>query len=309
MRDPEGWVEDLAGAADRVRSRFRGRKFELESITNIKSGACPEDCSFCSQSAHYQTDVQKFSLIDEEEALQRARLAEEAGASQFCLVAAWRGPSEQDFQGVLKIVRRLVRDTGLDIHCSLGFLTDEEARTLKQEGVQRYNHNLETAESFFPKICSTHTWQERVETMRRVKKAGMELCSGGIIGLGETPEERAELALAAWREGVDEFPLNILNPRPGTPLAESARLKPLEIVRTIAIFRLIMPKVVLKVSGGREVNLGPYQEFAFRAGADSLILGDYLTTKGARPEEDVELVKRLGFEVQLPKRGILSVHR
>ena len=240
----------LAQAADRVRRHFRKDRFEIESITNIKSGACPEDCTFCSQSAHYTTDAQKYPLIDEEETLRRAKAAEESGATKFCLVAAWRGPSAGEFKDVLKIIRRLQDETGLDVHCSLGFLDQAQAETLKAEGVKRYNHNLETAESFFPKICTTHSWQERMETIRTVKRAGMEVCSGGIIGMGETPDERLELAFAAAEAGVDEFPLNILNPRAGTPLERSGALEPLTVVRTIAIYRLIMPRVILKISGG-----------------------------------------------------------
>ena len=290
-------VLELAAAATRIRERFTGKEVDLCALVNAKSGQCAEDCKFCSQSAHYGTDVSNYALMDAEQIVERARQAKEFGAQRFCIVMANRGLSDKDLPVICEAVRRVKEEVGILPECSLGFVTDDQLTQLKAAGMTRYNHNLETSESHFPEICTTHTYQDRLATLRQLRKHGLEICSGGILGLGESRKERLDLAFALAEMEVECAPINVLNPRPGTPLAEETPPDPMEVIKTIAVFRFILPKSKLELGGGREVNLRDFQSLAFLAGANSLIIGGYLTTRGRQPAQDMELLKDLGFTV------------
>lgn len=244
----------LTNCANIITKKFNEESIDVESLINAKSGNCPEDCSFCAQSTFYETGITKYPLLADDIILEKAREAQVNGAASFCLVCAYREPSQNDFQKICKIIEKLRKDVKLDINVSLGFMTSERARRLKSLGVKRYNHNLETSESFFSKICKTHNFSDRIRTARIVKDAGLELCCGGIIGMGETPRQRIELAFSISTLQPDEVPINILIPRKGTPKElDTSSIHPINIIRTIAVWRFIIPKTILKIAGGREV--------------------------------------------------------
>ncbi len=297
--EAETWPEvlTLAAQATRIRERFTGGEVDLCALVNAKAGQCAEDCKFCSQSGHYSTDISTYPLMDADQIVERAKQAKGFGAKRFCIVTATRGLSDRDLPLLCEAVRRVKEETGLVPECSLGFVTDGQLAQLKAAGMTRYNHNLETAESHFPNICTTHTYQERLGTLRQLRRHGLEICSGGILGLGESRAERVQLAFALAEMDVECAPINVLNPRPGTPLEESAPPDPMEVVKTIAVFRFILPRAKLELGGGREVNLRDFQSLAFLAGANSLIIGGYLTTRGRQPGQDMQLLKDLGFTV------------
>ena len=287
----------LIALANRVRLDRHGAGVELESIISAKTGGCAEDCAFCSQSRHWPGPVRPEPFVDIAEMVRSARRSEELGASEFCLVLAVRGPDERIMDRVLEAVAALQESTGLRVACSLGLLSAEQARTLAGAGVHRYNHNLETSRSFFPAICTTHTWEDRFETCKQVVASGMELCSGGIIGMGETPRQRVELAFELAALHPREVPINFLNPRQGTPLESRALLPALEAVKMIALFRLVLPDAVLRPAGGREVILRDLQALGMLAGANALIMGNYLTTLGRTPQDDLRMLADLGMPV------------
>ena len=295
----EEWsdVLQLAAEATRIRQRFTGNEVDLCALVNAKAGQCAEDCKFCSQSGHWNTGVTAYPLMEADQIVERARQAKEFGAKRFCIVTATRGLSDRDLPLLCEAIRRVKDETGLVPECSLGFVTDEQLEQLKAAGMTRYNHNLETAESHFPDICTAHTYQDRLETLKQLRRHGLEICSGGILGLGESREERLQLAFALAELDVECAPINVLNPRPGTPLEGQAPPDPKEVIKTIAVFRFILPKSRLELGGGREVNLRDFQAMAFLAGANSLIIGGYLTTHGRRPNQDLQLLKDLGFTV------------
>ena len=290
-------LPDLVALAHRVRLEYCGDEVELESLINAKSGACPEDCAFCSQSARFATDVDVYPFLDLDEVLGAARATRAAGATQFCIVVAVRGPEERLLRKVLNAVDAVHEETGLEVACSLGLLTREQAERLADAGVRRYNHNLETCRAVFPRICTTHTYDDRVETARLATEAGMELCSGGILGMGERLDERVDFAFELAELGPCEVPINLLDPRPGTPLGDQPLLSPREALQAIALFRLILPSAWLRLAGGRERVLGELQAMGLLAGANALIVGNYLTTLGRRPEEDLALLDALGMPV------------
>ncbi len=290
-------LPDLVALAHRVRLEYCGDEVELESLINAKSGACPEDCAFCSQSARFATDVDVYPFLDLDEVLGAARATRAAGATQFCIVVAVRGPEERLLRKVLNAVDAVHEETGLEVACSLGLLTREQAERLADADVRRYNHNLETCRAVFPRICTTHTYDDRVETARLATEAGMELCSGGILGMGETLDERVDFAFELAELGPCEVPINLLDPRPGTPLGDQPLLSPREALQAIALFRLILPSAWLRLAGGRERVLGELQAMGLLAGANALIVGNYLTTLGRRPEEDLALLDALGMPV------------
>jgi len=290
-------VLELASEATRIREKFTGKEVDLCALVNAKSGECAEDCKFCSQSGHYSTDVSAYPLMDAQQIVERAKQAREFGAKRFCIVTATRGLSDRDLPVLCEAVRRVKEEVGILPECSLGFVTDEQLEQLKAAGMTRYNHNLETSESNFPNICTTHTYQDRLNTLRQLRRHGLEICSGGILGLGESRQERLELAFALAEMEVECAPINVLNPRPGTPLESVTPPDPLEVIKTIALFRFILPKSKLELGGGREVNLRDFQSLAFLAGANSLIIGGYLTTHGRQPVQDLQLLKDLGFTV------------
>ncbi len=270
----------------------------LRSIISAQTGNCPEDCAFCSQSAHYDTEINAHPLMAAEKILKAAQQAEKLGAMDFCIVISAKGPTPRIFKKVLEAVDLLRRETNLKIGCSLGELTEEQAFTLKEHGVWRYNHNLETCRSYFPNICTTHTYDDRVRTAKLVKKADMHLCSGGILGMGESVRQRIEFAFEIKELDPSWVPINFLNPRPGTPLGHLPMVSPFEAVKTIAIFRLILPDKILMTAGGREVTLRDLQAMGLLAGANAMILGNYLTTSGRPPEEDLRMLD----DLQMPVR-------
>ena len=291
-------IMELAAVANRVRVEFMGNRIDLCSLLNAKSGRCSEDCAFCAQSAHYKTEAPAYSLMDTDQMVKEAKEAQKSQTERFCLISSGRNLNEKEFETVLNALSQIRVETDLALDCSFGTLTQERAEALKKVGATRYNHNLETAESHFSKICTTHSFQDRVQTIEILKNQGFSICCGGIIGLGESARQRMELAFSLRALGIDCIPLNILNPRPGTPLEHSDPIPPMEIIKTIALFRLILPKGTLKIAGGREVNLRDLQPLALLAGANGLILGNYLTTPGRSAEDDLTMLRDLGFEVR-----------
>lgn len=292
----------LCAAADRVRQACCGNTVDLCSIINVKSGNCSENCSFCSQSAHHLgTDSPVYGLKSTEEILAQAKSAQAAGAKRFCLVSQGRGPKysspkSAEFEQILATVRRILAETNIKPCCALGEVTPEQAQALKEAGVTRYNHNLEAAEHFFPEIVTTHTWRDRVATVKNLKAAGIQACTGGIMGLGESWEDRVDLALALRELEVESVPLNLLNPRDGTPLSDRPKLNADEALKAIAIFRLILPKQILRYAGGREAVMGELQALGLKAGINAMLIGHYLTTMGQPPEQDHAMLNELGLQ-------------
>jgi biotin synthase len=268
----------------------------VEALVNAKSGRCPEDCSFCAQSSFYDTGIKKYPLLSKEELVKKAARAKEAGATSFCLVCAYRDPPEKDFQHICEAIKEIRSKLDIEVNVSMGFLTLSRARKLKELGVKRYNHNLEAAESFFSKICNTHDFSDRVNTAKIVKEAGLQLCSGGIIGMGESPRQRIELAFSLASLYPEEVPVNILISREGTPLASLKPIEPLEAIKTIAVWRFIMPRTILKIAGGREVHLKHNDRLALKAGANGIITGGYLTTGGNTTNNDIAMIKEIGLK-------------
>lgn len=291
----------LAKCANTITRKFCGDIVDIESLVNAKSGSCPEDCSFCAQSSFYDTGISKYTLLPTEKLVEQAKNAKEGGSTSFCLVCAYRSPPEKDFENLCQSITEIKNKIGIDVNVSLGFMTPERAKRLKSLGVKRYNHNLETAKSYFSKICKTHSYDDRVNTAKIVKEAGLELCSGGIIGMGESPLQRLELAFSLADLDPDEVPVNILIPREGTPLIDISKnnsgLSNDDIIKTIAVWRFIMPKTILKIAGGREVHLGDDGKYILQAGANGIISGGYLTTGGNRHNKDIEMIKEIGLKV------------
>jgi len=286
----------LSNAANEITRQINGNLVDVETLINAKKGKCQEDCSFCSQSAFYKSGIDTYKLLPAADIVQNARISKENGVKSFCLVCAWRGPTENDFEQICEIIKEINDKIGIEVNCSLGFITQDMALRLKQSKVKRYNHNLEAARSFFSKICTTHTYDERMHTNLIVKNAGLELCCGGIIGMGETRMQRLELGLDLAKLSPEECPINILVPQKGTPLQYQARLPLSEILRTIAAFRFLMPKTILKIAGGREVYLANEQEKVLLGGANGIITGGYLTIGGNSPASDLEMISKIGLE-------------
>jgi biotin synthase len=294
---PEELTPALAALAHAVRLDRMGATVEVEGILSARTGGCPEDCAFCSQSSHFETGVQATPFLDTDEVLEAARETAKLGASEFCIVLAVRGPDERTMRRILDLVPLVNRETGLDVAVSAGILDREQAERLAAGGVHRYNHNLETARSFFAQIVTTHTWDERFDTCRLVREVGMELCCGALLGMGESTEQRLEL-LGQLREVEPcEVPVNFLNPRPGTPLQIRRPVTPLEAIRWIALFRIALPGVILRYAGGREVTLRELQAMGMTSGINALIVGNYLTTLGRSPEEDLAMLGDLEMPI------------
>lgn len=292
----------LCAAADRVRQECCGNVVDLCSIGNVKSGSCSENCGFCAQSAHHPgKDSPIYGLKSTEEILAQAKAAAAAGAKRFCLVSQGRGPKysspkSPEFERILETVRQIIDQTDIKPCCALGEITPEQAQALKEAGVTRYNHNLEASEDFFPSIVSTHQWGDRVETIKNLKSVGIQACTGGILGMGESWEHRVDLALSLRELEVESVPLNLLNPREGTPLGERPRLDPYEALKAIAIFRLILPEQIIRYAGGRETVMGELQALGLQAGINAMLIGHYLTTLGQPPEADHQMLASLGLE-------------
>lgn len=300
LRLPDEALDPLLQLAHEVRMRWCGPEVEVEGIVSLKTGGCPEDCHFCSQSGLFQSPV-RAAWLDIPMLVEAAKQTAKTGATEFCIVAAVRGPDEKLMAQVAAGITAIKDAVDINIACSLGMLTQEQVDALAAMGVHRYNHNLETARSYFPNVVTTHTWEERFETLRLVREAGMEVCCGGIIGLGETVEQRAELAGQLAAVEPDEVPLNFLNPRPGTPLADREPLDGADALRTVAAFRLAMPRTVLRFAGGREITLGDLgARQGLLGGINAVIVGNYLTTLGRAAEADIDL---LG-ELQMPIKAL-----
>jgi biotin synthase len=298
---PLSEVPYLAAVGNEVRLKFCGNKIESCALSNIKSGNCSEDCKFCAQSGHYKTDSAAYPQISVDEIVEQAKAAEAMGASEFCMVSSgWGATNEKEFQTVLEAVRRIKKECNIFIDASLGFLTPDQVTQLKEAGLFRNNHNLEASKNYFEKICTTHTYEQRASHVEMVRHYGIHPCSGGILGMGESVKDRIDLAFALKGLHADCVPINILNPRCGTPLGDVRSLEPMEVIKYIALFRLIMPKATIKIAGGREVNLRDLQAMAMQAGANGLIIGNYLTTLGRNPAQDIQMLKDLGFEIAEP---------
>ena len=293
---PEENIKDLAKCANEITRDFNGEKMDVEQLNNIKKNSCSEDCTFCGQSAFFDTGIDTYQLPTPDEVVTKAQKAKEEGAESYCLVAAWREPTPNDFEKVCKIITKVNDKVGISIECSLGFLTIQQATKLKELGVKRYNHNLETAKSKFSEICTTHTYEDRLKTLEIARGAGLELCTGGIIGLGETREQRLELTLELARIYPEEITINILVPVPGTPLELQTELPNSEIVRIFSVIRFLLPESVIKISGGRETNLSDSGEELLQSGANGIITAGYLTMGGNEAKKDREMIEKIGLQ-------------
>jgi biotin synthase len=287
----------LAALAHKVRLAWCGPTVEVEGIVSAKTGGCPEDCGFCSQSARFASPVRAAPLLDLDQLLAAAEETAQLGASEFCIVVALRGPDERTLARVIEAVPLIQDRTGLNVAASLGILTSDQAERLADAGLHRYNHNLETARSFFAQVVTTHTWEERVKTCGLVRDAGMELCCGVLLGMGESDEQRLELLTQLRDVDPAEVPVNFLSPRPGTPMAGRPLVEPLDAIRWIALLRLALPGVILRYAGGREVTLRDLQAAGLTSGINALIVGNYLTTLGRAPQDDLDMLADLGMPV------------
>ena len=292
---PDADLPLLIGLAHRVRVARMGPAVEIESIVSAKTGGCPEDCAFCSQSARHDSGVERHPMLDTSRLVALARRARETGSTEFCIVVAVRGPDRRLLDQVCEVARAIRAEVGIEVDASLGLLRDGQAEQLAAAGVHRYNHNLEAGPRFFPRVCTTHTFEDRQATCRRVTAAGMELCSGGIFGMGESWDDRLDLAFALRELEAREIPCNFLDPRPGTPLQGREPLRPLDALRCTAMVRLVNPDAVVRYAGGRELVLRDLQSYAMVAGANGLIAGDYLTTLGRSAELDLAMLADLGM--------------
>jgi biotin synthase len=289
-------LEYLSNAANEITRKLNGDLIDVETLINAKKGNCPEDCSFCSQSAFYKSGIDTYQLLPPEIIVENARKTKNDGVKSFCLVCAWRGPSELDFEQICEVIKQVNDSVGIEVNCSLGFISEQMALRLKNLKVKRYNHNLESSRSFFSQICTTHTYQNRIDTARIVKQVGLELCCGGIIGMGESRIQRLEMGLDLSELDPEECPINILVPQKGTPLEFQEKISLGEILRTIATYRFLMPKTILKIAGGREVYLTNDQEKVLLGGANGIITGGYLTIGGNTPKDDLQMIAQLGLE-------------
>ncbi|MGF7058557.1 biotin synthase BioB [Brassicibacter mesophilus] len=291
-----GALEVLYKGANKIRESFAGKKADLCTIMNVKSGKCSEDCKYCAQSVHYSTGVNEYSLLDYDKILERALEMESKGAHRFSLVTSGKGVSKGDLDRLADIYRKLSQQTKLKICASHGIITYEQAKRLKEAGVTMYHHNIETSREYYSKICTTHTYEDRIDTIKNVTAAGMDICCGGIIGMGETEEDRVNMILEIRNLGVHSIPVNVLNPIKGTPLETSKPLTPSEILKTMAIYRFVIPTAFIRYAGGRKA-LGHKQNIGFRAGVNAALAGDYLTTVGNNIEYDREMILNEGLEV------------
>lgn len=293
---PDEDLKHLAKAANEITQEINGKRVDVEQLNNIKKNACSEDCSFCGQSAFFDTGIESYQLPSPEDVVSKARKAKQEGSESYCLVAAWREPSSKNFERVCNIIEQINKLVGISIECSLGFLTKKQAEKLKKLKVKRYNHNLETAKSKFPEICTTHSYQDRLDTLRIAREAGLELCTGGIIGLGETRQQRLELTLELATLYPEEVTINILVPVPGTPLELQTPLPKSEIIRMFSVVRFLLPESIIKISGGREAQLDDSGEELLQSGANGIITSGYLTMGGNESKKDLQMIKKIGLE-------------
>lgn len=295
LRSDDSELLDILAASYRVRHRWHGNRVHLNLLLNAKSGICPEDCGYCSQSRVASSDIPKYRLVDPATILDGARLAVERKARTYCIVISGRAPTEKELATIAAVVPEIKARHRLAICVCPGLLVPEQASRLAAAGVDRVNHNLNTSARYYPSICTTHTYDDRLATLRAVREAGMQICSGGIVGMGETDEDVVDLALTLGSLAVDAVPVNFYIPIAGTPLAAGQTINPRYALKVLALFRLTNPKSELRAAAGREVHLGPLQPLALYA-ANSMFVGDYLTTRGQEADEDYRMIEALGFE-------------
>jgi biotin synthase len=296
LRSPDDELTDLVAAAHAVRRRYFGNTVQLYFLMNAKSGLCPEDCHYCSQSKVSDAEIPRYNLLNRDKLLDGARIAHERGSKTYCIVISARGPNESEIKAVETIVPQIKEKYGLNICACLGLLTPEQANRLAACGVDKVNHNLNSSEEHYGTICTTHTYQDRVETLKAVRAAGMELCSGGIVGMGEADDDVVRMCFALRDLKVESIPVNFLNPIDGTPLAGKSDLNPRYCLKVLCLFRLANPTSEIRIAGGRELHLRSLQPLGLYA-ANSVFVGDYLTTKGQPPEADYRMIEDLGFVV------------
>jgi len=302
LEAPDFDLMAILAAGYRIRHRYFGNSVQLYFLMNAKSGLCPEDCHYCSQSKISTAPVPRYNILQREKLLAAAEMAAERGAKTYCLVISARGPNEREIRAVESIVPEIKHKYGLDICACLGLLSREQADRLKACGVDRVNHNLNTSEGYYAQICSTHAYSDRVETLRNVRDAGMEMCSGGIIGMGETEDDVVSMAIELRDLGVQSIPLNFLHAIEGTPLSETPSLVPTDYLKALAMFRFVNPDRELRIAGGREIHLRSLQPLGLYV-ANSIFVGDYLTTEGQAPEADYAMIRDMGFEVTVTGCG------
>ena len=295
---PDDRLDDLLALAHEVRMAWCGPDVEVEGIISLKTGGCPEDCHFCSQSGLFASPV-RSAWLDIPSLVEAAKQTAKTGATEFCIVAAVRGPDERLLAQVAAGIEAIRNEVDIQIACSLGMLTQDQVERLSEMGVHRYNHNLETARSFFTNVVTTHSWEERWDTLQMVREAGMEVCCGGILGMGETLEQRAEFAANLAELDPHEVPLNFLNPRPGTPFGDLEVLPASEALKAVAAFRLALPRTMLRFAGGREITLGDLgAKQGILGGINAVIVGNYLTTLGRPAEDDLDLLSDLSMPIK-----------
>jgi biotin synthase len=294
---PDDRLDDLLALAHEVRMRWCGPEVEVEGIVSVKTGGCPEDCHFCSQSGLFQSPV-RAAWLDIPSLVKAAKETAATGATEFCIVAAVRGPDERLMKQMREGCEAIRAEVDINIAASLGMLTQAQVDELAEMGIHRYNHNLETSRSYFPNVVTTHTWEERWSTLTMVRDAGMEVCCGGIVGMGETIEQRAEFAAQLAELEPDEVPLNFLNPRPGTPFGDQPTMAPAEALKTVATFRLALPRTILRYAGGREITLGDLAGKGVLGGINAVIVGNYLTTLGRPATEDLDMLAELSMPIK-----------
>ncbi len=286
-------LSELILLANQMKIRHRGTSFSLCTIMNVRSGACTEDCAFCAQSSKYKTDTPVYPYRNVDEVLEQAKAAREAGATRFSLVASGRGPNEREVEYVAECISAIMEKVDINVCASLGIMDRNGLRRLMEAGLTRYHHNLETSRNFFPQVVTTHSFDERIKTIKTAQDLGLEVCSGGIIGLGESWQDRLDMAAELRELRVHSVPLNFLVPIPGTPLEMALPIPVWEIIKTICLFRIMLPHIPLRLAGGREYALKDMQGMAFWAGADAMLIGGYLTVRGRAVAQDLDLVKEV----------------
>jgi biotin synthase len=296
LASPDVDLLDLLAAAWRVRHHHFGNTVQLFFLMNAKSGLCPEDCGYCSQSKVSEAEIPRYNLLSAPKLLEAAKLAAERQSKTFCIVISARGPSEREIDFVCRIVPEIKQQYDLNVCACLGLLSTDQARRLAAAGVDKVNHNLNTSSRFYGEVCSTHTYADRIATLAACRAAGLQLCSGGIMGMGETHDDLVDMALELRSLGVESIPLNFLNAIDGTPLEGSSRLTPRDCIRGLAMMRLVNPAAEIRIAGGREIHLGSLQPLGLYA-ANSMFVGDYLTTKGQLPEADYRMIEEMGFVI------------
>jgi len=297
LHTPQNKLLDLLQAAFRVRETYFGQKVRLHLLINAKSGFCSEDCAYCSQSSVSRASIERYRLLDEEKILNGAREAKSVKAIRYCIVGSGRSPTKQELEQLCRVIRRIKQEVGISICLSLGFLTDAIARGLKEAGVDRYNHNLNASEGFYPHICTTHSYQDRIKTLWSAKKAGLEICCGAIFGMGESEDDIIDLAFSLKEIEADSIPVNFFHPIPGTPLEDVSDLTPLKCLTISCLMRFLNPTREIRIAGGREFHLRSLQPFILYP-ANSIFVSGYLTTSGQKQEEAWQMIEDMGFEIE-----------